>query len=181
MVNTWRTSYFKTDGIRVLFVLPQSWTDRYIPMKMVPAAGGDRPRHGRPHGAADAGAGAAGGAGDSRSRLSCVERARDRRSRRCAREGRYVEPIVRRTLSTSTDERVRALCRRLLLTDFVTELRTALTDAGERREAVEQSGVRARAAREPSAGNRARRGGEAGRRGGPGGAPADAAADDVEP
>jgi tetratricopeptide (TPR) repeat protein len=44
-------------------------------------------------------------------------------------EGRYVEPIVRRTLRTSTDARVQMLCRRLLLTDFVTELRTSLTHA----------------------------------------------------
>lgn len=37
MVNTWRSSYFKTDGVRILFVLPQSWTDRYIPMRIDPA------------------------------------------------------------------------------------------------------------------------------------------------
>jgi hypothetical protein len=48
-------------------------------------------------------------------------------------QGRYVEPIVRRTLQTSTDEQVRALCRRLLLTDFVTDLRTSLTSAADGR------------------------------------------------
>ena len=37
MVNTWRTSYFMSDGIRVLFVLPPSWTDRFIPMTISPA------------------------------------------------------------------------------------------------------------------------------------------------
>ena len=26
MVNTWTSSYFKTDGVRLLFVMPQSWT-----------------------------------------------------------------------------------------------------------------------------------------------------------
>ena len=36
MVNTWKSSYFKTDGVRVLFVLPQSWTDRFIPMRVTP-------------------------------------------------------------------------------------------------------------------------------------------------
>ena len=36
MVNTWSTSYFQTDGIRVLFVLPQSWTDAFIPMTLDP-------------------------------------------------------------------------------------------------------------------------------------------------
>ena len=36
MVNTWKSSYFKTDGVRLLFVLPQSWTDRFIPMRITP-------------------------------------------------------------------------------------------------------------------------------------------------
>ncbi len=36
MVNTWTTSYFQTDGVRVLFVLPQSWTDAFIPMTIAP-------------------------------------------------------------------------------------------------------------------------------------------------
>ena len=36
MVNTWRTSYLETDGIRVLYVLPRIWTDRFIPMKIEP-------------------------------------------------------------------------------------------------------------------------------------------------
>ena len=38
MVNTWTTSYFQTDGVRALFVLPQSWTDAFIPMTVSPAA-----------------------------------------------------------------------------------------------------------------------------------------------
>src|SRR6185295_3644554 len=36
MVNTWASSYFKTEGVRLLFVLPQSWTDRFIPMRITP-------------------------------------------------------------------------------------------------------------------------------------------------
>ena len=36
MVNTWSTSYFQADGIRVLFVLPQSWTDAFIPLSVSP-------------------------------------------------------------------------------------------------------------------------------------------------
>ena len=36
MVNTWKNSYFQNDGIRVLFVLPQSWTDAFIPMNILP-------------------------------------------------------------------------------------------------------------------------------------------------
>src|SRR5687767_10569114 len=59
-------------------------------------------------------------------------------------EGRYVEPIVRRTLRTSTDPRVQMLCRRLLLTDFVTELRTSLTHAADG-EKLPQNPIYARA------------------------------------
>ncbi|MEJ7640184.1 MAG: hypothetical protein WKF75_20015 [Singulisphaera sp.] len=36
MVNTWKTSYFQTEGIRVLFVLPRAWTDEVIPMSVSP-------------------------------------------------------------------------------------------------------------------------------------------------
>ena len=55
MVNTWRSSYFKTDGIRVLFVLPQSWTDRYIPMRIDPAPAEAGESDGRARRAADGG------------------------------------------------------------------------------------------------------------------------------
>ena len=128
MVKTWRTSYFKTEGVRILFVLPQSWTDRYIPMRIDPTPAelvrvmvgrvelltAKRERR-----AADAVRDLA--SPDSAAREKAFATLRD--------EGRYVEPIILHTLRTSTDERVRALCRQLLLTDFVTELRTALTDA----------------------------------------------------
>jgi hypothetical protein len=128
MVNTWRTSYFKTDGVRVLFVLPRSWTDRNVPMRIQPAPAelvrvmvgrvelltAERERRTedaiRDLGSLDAGV-------------------REHAFAALREEGRYVEPVIRRTLRTSTDERVRTLCRQLLLTDFVTELRTALNDA----------------------------------------------------
>jgi hypothetical protein len=133
MVNTWKNSYFKTDGVRLLFVLPQSWTDRFIPMHITPSP-----------------------AQLVRVMVGRVELLSEERERRAETaisglaspdpgvreqafetlraEGRYVEPIVRRAARTSADERVRTLSRRLLLTDFVTELRTAFTDAstGER-------------------------------------------------
>ena len=133
MVNTWKSSYFTTDGVRLLFVLPQSWTDRFIPMRITPA----------PEQLVRVMVG----------RVELLDAARERRAEAAIRdlaspdagvrerafellhaEGRYVEPIVRRALRTTTDERVRTLSRRLLLTDFVTELRTTLTDAqtGER-------------------------------------------------
>ena len=133
MVNTWKSSYFRTDGIRVLFVLPQSWTDRFIPMRVTPA----------PEQLVRVMVG----------RVELLDAARERRAETAIRdlaspshdvrerafellraEGRYVEPIVRRALRTSSDEQVRTLSRRLLLSDFVTELRSALVDAqtGER-------------------------------------------------
>jgi hypothetical protein len=133
MVNTWQSSYFKTDGVRVLFVLPQSWTDRFIPMRITP----------RPAQLVRVMVG----------RVELLSEERERRAETAISglaspdpgvregafeilraEGRYVEPIVRRAARTSTDERVRTLSRRLLLTDFVTDLRTTFTDAttGER-------------------------------------------------
>jgi hypothetical protein len=128
MVNTWASSYFKTDGVRMLFVLPQSWTDRFIPMRINPAPQQlvrvmvgrmellDAARERR---AEDA----------IRELSSSDSAARERAFETLRSEGRYVEPIVRRTLRTSTNEQVRTLSRRLLLTDFVTELRTTFTDA----------------------------------------------------
>jgi hypothetical protein len=133
MVNTWKSSYFKTDGVRVLFVMPQSWTDRFIPMRITPQPDRlvrvmvgriellDRARELRAEKAISALA-----SPDAQTRERAFELLRS--------EGRYVEPIVRRAAQISTDEQVRTLARRLLLTDFVTELRTTFTDAttGER-------------------------------------------------
>jgi hypothetical protein len=128
MVNTWKSSYFKTDGVRLLFVLPQSWTDRFIPMRITP----------RPAQLVRVMVG----------RVELLSEERERRAETAISglaspdpgvregafetlraEGRYVEPIVRRAARTSTDERVRTLSKRLLLTDFVTELRSAFTEA----------------------------------------------------
>ena len=133
MVNTWKSSYFKTEGVRLLFVLPQSWTDRFIPMRIEPTPTElvrvmvgrvellDAQREKR--------------AEDAIRRLaSPIASERERAFETLRAEGRYVEPIVRRALETTTSEQVRTLSRRLLLTDFVTELRTTFTDAstGER-------------------------------------------------
>jgi hypothetical protein len=133
MVNTWASSYFKTDGVRLLFVMPQSWTDRFIPMRITPAPQQvvrvmvgrmellDAAREQR--------------AEDAIRHLSSTDPAlRERAFETLRAEGRYVEPIIRRTVRTTTDEQVRTLARRLLMTDFVTELRSAFTDAstGER-------------------------------------------------
>jgi hypothetical protein len=37
MVNTWRDSWFKEEGMRVLYVLPRAWTDGILPLKLDPA------------------------------------------------------------------------------------------------------------------------------------------------
>lgn len=36
MVNTWERSYFKTPGVRVLYVLPRPWTDKLLPLTVDP-------------------------------------------------------------------------------------------------------------------------------------------------
>src|SRR5262249_13206885 len=36
MVNTWEKGYFRTDGLRVLYVLPRSAADEYIPITITP-------------------------------------------------------------------------------------------------------------------------------------------------
>ena len=130
MVNTWTASYFQTEGVRVLFVLPQSWTDAFIPMTVSPTPQqivrvmvgrlelltAERERL-----AEDAVRNLAGG--DSGKRQDAF--------RFLHEQGRYVEPIVRRVMKTTTDDAVRTLCRRLLLTDFLTELRAAVHNAAD--------------------------------------------------
>ncbi len=37
MVQTWRDSWFGEDGVRVLYVLPRTWTDRTLPLTIEPA------------------------------------------------------------------------------------------------------------------------------------------------
>jgi hypothetical protein len=36
MVNTWRRQWFTTPGVRVLYLMPQSWTDAAIPLTLDP-------------------------------------------------------------------------------------------------------------------------------------------------
>lgn len=147
MVNTWKSSYFGNDGIRVLFVLPRSWTDSFIPMRIHPI-----PREvvrvmvGRlellsPERETRA--------EDAVRDLASNDPARRQQAFAFLRQqGRYVEPIVRRLAATTQDPSVRTLCRRLLLTELVTDLRAAVHDPvdGKRLEAVPQD-LRAQLAR----------------------------------
>jgi tetratricopeptide (TPR) repeat protein len=62
-------------------------------------------------------------------------------------QGRYVEPIVCRIERESRDETTRSLCRQLLATDFVTELRAAVGAAGNGERAMDDlPGIRAQLA-----------------------------------
>jgi hypothetical protein len=130
MVNTWKTSYFETEGVRVLFVLPQSWTDAFIPISVVP----------EPKQIVRVMVGRLELLTQKRELLaeSAVRglaapdpAARQRAYQFLHAQGRYVEPIVRRVMRTTTDEGVRTLCRRLLLTELVTDLRAAVNNAAD--------------------------------------------------
>jgi hypothetical protein len=37
MVNTWKRQWFTTPGVRLLYLIPQSWTDASIPLTVMPA------------------------------------------------------------------------------------------------------------------------------------------------
>jgi hypothetical protein len=130
MVNTWTTSYFQTDGVRALFVLPQSWTDAFIPMNVTPKPKeilrvmvgrlelltGEREKL----------------AENAVRDLAGAEPAkREAAYHFLCEQGRYVEPIIRRLMKSTQDDAVRTLCRRLLLTDFVTELRAAVHNSAD--------------------------------------------------
>ena len=36
MVDTWRRSYFESDGLRVLYVTPPAWVDQILPIEITP-------------------------------------------------------------------------------------------------------------------------------------------------
>jgi hypothetical protein len=37
MVNTWKRQWFRTPGVRLLYLIPQSWTEQSIPLSLSPA------------------------------------------------------------------------------------------------------------------------------------------------
>ncbi|WP_422931344.1 hypothetical protein [Singulisphaera sp. PoT] len=133
MVNTWKQSYFKTEGTRALFVLPQRWTDEFIPMTITP----------KPKELVRVMVG----------RLEMLTPEREQLAEKAVQDlmgkdpgcrseafdylkaqGRYVEPILRRVLKTTKDESIKKLCQRLLTAEFVTELRTSLQCGPEERQ-----------------------------------------------
>jgi hypothetical protein len=130
MVNTWTSSYFQTDGVRALFVLPQSWTDAFIPMTISP----------QPQQIVRVMVGRLELLSAERERLaetavhnlaSDIPDKRQEAFRFLHEQGRYAEPIIRRLLKSTKDDALRSLCRRLLLTEFVTELRAIVHNSAD--------------------------------------------------
>lgn len=136
MVNTWRESYFHTEGERILYVLPQEWTDRFIPLTIEP----------KPRQTVRVMVG----------RLEILTPEREQKIETATRNlaspdsavrgqafqslrglGRYAEPALKRVLTKTTNETVRLLARRLLTTGFVTELRANVSTTDPKEKTVE--------------------------------------------
>lgn len=118
LVNTWRSSYFEHDGLRVLFILPQTWTETFIPMRVSPKPDPFiRVMVGRIEGLtvgreAHVAAAVQGFTAHPETHFATL-----------AAQGRYLEPILRRL---ATRPALRSLCEKLLGTEFV---RTGKGDA----------------------------------------------------
>ena len=118
LVNTWRSSYFEHDGLRVLFILPQTWTETFIPMRLSPKPDQlIRVMVGRIEGLtvrreAQVATAVRGFAAQPEKHFVTL-----------AAQGRYLEPILRRLAAQPT---LRPLCEKLLGTEFV---RTGKGDA----------------------------------------------------
>ncbi|MBB6048333.1 hypothetical protein [Armatimonas rosea] len=116
LVNTWRSSYFEHDGFRVLFILPQAWTDRFIPLHVRPQPDQlVRVMVGRIEGL-------------TKKREALVRAALlgfasnpEKHFATLAAQGRYLEPILRRLAQTPS---LKPLCERFLATELVTKGRS---------------------------------------------------------
>ena len=104
MVNTWRRSYFETEGLRVLYVLPRRFTDAMLPLSVEPPPRESvrvllgrldilTPQQER---YAEATVREVGTAEEARARL-----------------GRFAEPIVRRVAETARDAELRGRAQAL--------------------------------------------------------------------
>lgn len=113
MTRTWERSYFRTEGLRVLYMVPRAFVDRILPVALDPA-----PREfvrvlvGRlecltPEDEAEVEAALR----DWNSADGPTHAAAQRRLDRC---GRFLEPYLRRILASSKDERALANARAIL-------------------------------------------------------------------
>ena len=126
MVNTWRSSYFQSEGVRVLYILPQTWTESFIPLQITP----------RPDKLVRVMVGRVELLTPTREQevANAVRLSSDSDTTRRAgalttlhAQGRYIEPILRRLLRTSDNPAVREGCRKLLLTGWVNDIRPPAT------------------------------------------------------
>ncbi len=113
MTRTWERSYFRSEGLRALYIVPRALTDRILPMEICP-----QPKQlvrvlvGRlecltPEGEAEVASALAG-------RLAADAAVRKDAEARLGRLGRFLEPNVRRVLAMTTDEAVRKSAREVL-------------------------------------------------------------------
>ena len=121
MVNTWRSSYFQSNGVRVLYVLPQTWTEAFIPMQITPTPDRlVRVMVGRTELLTP----------DREQQITQAVRAwadpnpalHNGALQTLHAQGRYLQPILRRLLQTAPDAAVKANCRALLQTAWVNVL-----------------------------------------------------------
>jgi hypothetical protein len=128
MVNTWSRSYFRTEGIRVLYLVPRAQIDRTLPLKITAQLGN-------------------GGTMPVQiervfvGRVECMTPEQEQRIEGWLRDlasadadraaaaragllalGRFAEPHLRRAVQNSSDPAVRAQAQALLLSDALAEL-----------------------------------------------------------
>ncbi len=130
MVNTWSRSYFRTPGIRVLYIVPRSQIDRNLPLKITGY---------KPHGS-----GTVAPQQIERvfvGRVECLTPEEEARINGWLRDlasteaervaaarnglialGRFAEPHLRRAMQNSSDPMVRARAQALLSHDAISEL-----------------------------------------------------------
>jgi hypothetical protein len=113
MVNTWERSYFRTEGLRILYVLPRRTVDDVIPIQITPAPGKlERVMVGRVEVLTPT-------QEKQIEKLVTDLGAKESRVRQAASEaltrlGRIGEPALRRVLLTTNDAEVRARAQSLI-------------------------------------------------------------------
>ncbi|WP_309710976.1 hypothetical protein [Armatimonas sp.] len=123
LVNTWKSSYFGSDGLRVLFILPPSWTEKFIPMRVFPKPDQlTRVMVGRIEGLTREREAAVAEA------LQSYAAAPEKHFATLAAQGRYLEPILRRL---ATQESLRQPCEKLLASAFVATGQSSATEVRE--------------------------------------------------
>jgi hypothetical protein len=106
MVNTWEQSYFRNDGLRVLYVMPRKLTDAAIPIQIEPKPDAlERVMVGRIEVLSPEAENAAEKA--VKNVLSKDEKTQQAGQAALARMGRLEEPVLRRVLALSGDEAVK--------------------------------------------------------------------------